>query len=302
MEFITTNLSWIIFWILAALGVATVVYMGLDFFKFKKEHGLEKDASWIKSGCIGFITNFLDVLGIGSFATTTAGLRLFKQTDDKKLPGILNIGCTVPVLVDALLFINKIEVEPLTLATMLVSSAIGAYIGAGIVAKLDRQYIRITMGVALVIAAFLMFAGLPWIQILPSGGTAIGLTGGKLVFAIIANFVLGALMTAGIGLYGPCMALVYLLGLSPIVAFPIMMGSCALLMPVASFRFIRENAYGRKSAMAIQLAGIVGVIIAVRFVVSLPMDMLRVVVIIALLYTSFTLLYSFAKDLKKKKA
>jgi uncharacterized membrane protein YfcA len=145
-----------------------------------------------------------------------------------------------------------------------------------------------------------MFAGLPWIQILPSGGTEIGLHGGKLVFAIIANFVLGALMTAGIGLYAPCMALVYLLGMSPIVAFPIMMGSCALLMPVASFKFIKEGVYGRKSAMAITLAGVVGVIVAVKFVVSLPMDILRVVVIIALLYTGFTLLYSFAKDRKKK--
>ena len=40
-------------------------------------------------------------------------------------------------------------------------------------------------------------------------------------------------MTLGIGLYAPCMILVSLLGMDPRAAFPIMMGSCALLMPVA---------------------------------------------------------------------
>ncbi len=56
------------------------------------------------------------------------------------------------------------------------------------------------------------------------------------------NFLLGALMTLGIGLYAPCMILVSLLGMSERTAFPIMMGSCAFLMPVGSLRFIREQA------------------------------------------------------------
>jgi hypothetical protein len=43
------------------------------------------------------------------------------------------------------------------------------------------------------------------------------------------NFFLGAIMTAGVGLYAPCMALIFALGMSPKVAFPIMMGSCAFL-------------------------------------------------------------------------
>ena len=50
-------------------------------------------------------------------------------------------------------------------------------------------------------------------------------------------------MTIGIGLYAPCMIMVSLLGMNPIAAFPIMMGSCAFLMPVASLRFIRFGAF-----------------------------------------------------------
>ena len=146
------------------------------------------------------------------------------------------------------------------------------------------------MSFALVIAAFFMLAGqLDWIQ---GGGEAIGLTGWKLALAITANFILGALMTAGIGLYAPCMALIYALGMSPIVAFPIMMGSCAFLMPPASIKFIKAAAYNRKAALTMAIPGIVAVLIAVFIVKSLPLDILRWVVIAIILYTSILMLKS----------
>src|SRR5699024_3821655 len=104
------------------------------------------------------------------------------------------------------------------------------------------------------------------LNLIPSGGDAIGLEGGKLIFAVIVNFILGALMTAGIGLYAPCMVLVYFLGMSPKIAFPIMFGSCAFLMPIASIKFIKEGAYNRKAAMAFSTIGALGVLIAAYFV------------------------------------
>ena len=75
--------------------------------------------------------------------------------------------------------------------------------------------------------------------LIPSSGVATGLSGIKLVIGIAANFILGALMTAGVGMYAPCLALVCLLGINPMIAFPIMMGSSAYLMPVASLKFIK---------------------------------------------------------------
>ena len=50
------------------------------------------------------------------------------------------------------------------------------------------------------------------------------------------------------------MILVSLLGMNPTAAFPIMMGSCAFLMPVGSLRFIRERAYSLPSALGLALA------------------------------------------------
>ncbi|MGF1559544.1 MAG: TSUP family transporter [Flavobacteriaceae bacterium] len=171
---------------------------------------------------------------------------------------------------------------------MFIAAALGALLGAGVVAKMSEKRIRLVMGFALLVTAFFMLATrMGWIQ---GGGEAIGLQGTKLAIAIIANFALGALMTAGIGLYAPCMALVFALGMSPEVAFPIMMGSCAFLMPPASVRFIREKAYNRKAAVAMAIPGLAAVGLAAFVVKSLPLDVLRWVVIAVILYTAAVML------------
>jgi uncharacterized membrane protein YfcA len=200
----------------------------------------------------------------------------------------LNVANTLPVLIQAIIFVTVIEVEPVTLISMLIAAAAGAMLGAGIVSKLSEQKIRLTMGVALLVTAGFMLAGkMQWIH---GEGTDIGLHGVKLAIAVAVNFLLGALMTAGIGLYAPCMALVFALGLSPQVAFPIMMGSCAFLMPPASVRFIRAGAYNRKAALTMAIPGMVAVLIAALIVKSLPLDTLRWLVIVVVLYTSAVML------------
>jgi uncharacterized membrane protein YfcA len=255
----------------------------------KHKNQLE-DVSWIKTGMIGSLVNFFDVLGIGAFAPQTALLKFTKQTEDRLLPGTMNVANTIPVLIQALIFITIIQVEPVTLVLMLLSATGGAILGAKRVAKMSEKRIQLVMGIALFITAFFMFAGkMEWIK---GGGTAIGLTGFKLGIAVVVNFILGALMTAGIGLYAPCMALVFALGLSPQVAFPIMMGSCAFLMPPASIEFIKKGAYNRKAALGMALPSIIAVLIAALIVKSLPLDTLRWLVIIVVIYTSFLMLKS----------
>ena len=275
------------------LGVLLVYFtyaFGKDIFKHQS---ILENVSVLKTATIGFIVNFFDALGIGAFAPQTALLKITKQTEDRIMPGTLNVADTIPVLIQSFVFIQIVEVEPITLLTMLISAAAGAVLGAGIVAKLPVRKIQLTMSFALVVAAFFMLAGqLDWIQ---GGGEAIGLTGWKLALAIGANFILGAFMTIGIGLYAPCMALIYALGMSPIVAFPIMMGSCAFLMPPASVKFIKEGAYNRKAAVAMAIPGIVAVLIAAFIVKSLPLDILKWVVIAIILYTSVLMLRSALK-------
>ena len=280
--------------VLGVLGALTIWFgaiFGRDFATSKND--LNPNNSWGKVATIGFLTNFFDTLGIGSFAPTTALLRMFKQVEDRVIPGTLNVSCTIPVVLEAFIFMKVIEVEPITLISMLAAATVGAYAGAGIVSKFDEKKVQLVMGIALLVTLLLMLAG--QLNLMPGGGEAIGLTGGKLIIAVVANFILGALMTAGIGLYAPCMALVYLLGMSPRVAFPIMMGSCAFLMPVASVKFIKEKAYDVRASVGITVGGIVGVIIAAYIVKSLPLDVLRWLVDIVIAYTAFTLLKAAAK-------
>lgn len=276
----------IFIWVsLAGLFLWYSIVLTKDFLR--NRDNLEA-TSWLKTGLIGFVVNFFDVLGIGAFAPQTALLKFTKQTRDQVIPGTLNVSNTLPVLFQALIFITVIEVHALTLIVMLTTAALGAILGAGIVAKLSERKIRLTMGFALLVTAFFMLAGnMDWIQ---GGGEAIGLHDSKLIIAGAANFVLGALMTAGIGLYAPCMALVFALGMSPKVAFPIMMGSCAFLMPPASIRFIREGAYNRKASLAMAIPGMVSVLIAAFLVKSIPLDILRWIVIFVVLYTAAVML------------
>jgi uncharacterized membrane protein YfcA len=281
--------------VLGALGALTA-WFGVVFAKDLVEHkdNLEKETNFVTSGIIGFVVNFFDTLGIGSFAPATALLRGFKQIQDRIIPGTLNVSCTIPVVTEAFIFITAIEVETITLVSMLLAATLGAYLGAGIISKLPERSIQLVMGVALLVAAVIFFAQqMEW---MPGGGDAIGLSGIKLIIGIVGNFILGALMTAGIGLYAPNMVLVSLLGMSPATAFPIMMGSCAFLMPVASVKFIREGAYNRKASLAITVLGFVSVFVAAYLVTSMPLYWLKWLVTVVVTYTGITLLYAASKN------
>jgi uncharacterized membrane protein YfcA len=146
------------------------------------------------------------------------------------------------------------------------------------------------MGLALLAAAILMLM-FQW-KLFPRGGDTLGLEQTRLVIGIAGNFVLGALMTLGIGLYAPCMILVSLLGMNPKAAFPIMMGSCAFLMPVASLRFIRKGSYSTRHAAGLTLGGIPGVLLSAFIVRSLPLSAIRWIVVVVVIYTGLMMLRS----------
>ncbi|BAH39091.1 MAG TPA: sulfite exporter TauE/SafE family protein [Gemmatimonas aurantiaca] len=239
---------------------------------------------------IGVVTAFFDTLGIGSFATTTALFRATKTVKDALIPGTLNAAHTLPTLAQAFIYTQLVEVEPVTLIAMIVAAVAGAWLGAGIVARWPTRRIQFGMGLCLAAAAALTAAQA--LDVLPGGGTAIGVSGGKLAIALVGNFLLGALMTIGIGLYGPCMMLVSLLGMNPAAAFPVMMGSCAFLMPMASARFLRLGKVDLRAVVSIIIGGVPAVLVAAFIVKSLPLTALRWLVVIVVAYTAFTLLQS----------
>lgn len=282
--------------LLGAGAVYFVVLWAIDLYKNKNNLGKENP---ILGFVIGFITDFFDTLGIGSFAPTTMLMQFTKfLKNDKQIPGTLNVSHTLPVLAEAFIFLTAVAVEGVTLFSLVISAIVGALVGARFVNRLPEKKIQLIMGVCLVVTAFLMFSGqMGWTKALGAGNTAIGLTGVKLVIGVVGNFILGALMMAGVGLYAPCMAMVYLLGLDPKVAFPIMMASCAGLMAIGSPEFIKAGNYPRLGSLAITIGGLIGVYVAANIVKDMDIKTLLWLVIVVVLITAVTMI---RKGLRKE--
>ncbi len=245
---------------------------------------------------VGFGTNFFDTLGIGSFAPTTSLFKLAKTVPDDEIPGTMMTGHTPPVIIQAFIFMAIIIVDPVTLFTLIAAAVLGAWLGAGVVTRLPRHWIQIGMGIALLIAAGTFLRSIFGTD--PVGGLATGLAGADLLIAAICLCVLGALMTIGIGMYAPTMIVVSMMGMTPAVAFPIMMGSAAFLMAVAGMRFARAGRYGLKAALGLAIGGIPAVLIAAFIVRSLPLDVMRWLVVVVVLYAAVAMLRSAAQELR----
>jgi len=274
----------------ALLGLMTSLF---GFFYLKDIHGNLKLFSGKKyPGLlgIGLVTNFLDTLGIGSFAQQTALFKFFKLVDDRLIPGTMNVGNTIPTVAQAFIFMTIVDIDATTMFSVAAAASSGAILGAGVVARMERRRIQMGMGFGLLLVAVVILSGL--LDLLPVGGEAIGLSGWKLLFMVIMSFIFGALQTIGIGFYAPCMALVFALGMNPLTAFPLMMTSTALLMLSGSSRFIKENAYDRKTAIALTIAGTAGVFLAAFIIKSLPLVVLKWIVCMVVFYTSILMFRS----------
>ena len=242
---------------------------------------------------IGFVSDFLDTLGIGSFATTTAAYKLFNVVRDEHLVGTMIVGHSLPVVAQALIFIAAVQVDPMVLGSLIAVSVLGGWVGAGICSRLPVRPIQITMAIGLIAAATFMMMG--QLGFVPAGGTALTLSAGKLLFAMVVTFVLGILLMLGIGNYAPSLIIFSLLGMDPRAAFPIMMGSGALMAMVGGFRFMRAAKFDRSAALGLTLGGIPGVLVAGLIVKSLPLSVLRWMVVGVVIYAATMMLRSAAK-------
>jgi uncharacterized membrane protein YfcA len=276
-----------------ALGLMTTFFGYFYVTDVIRNRKTFSDKPWPGLMGTGFITNFFDTLGIGSFAQQTALFKFFKLVDDRIIPGTMNVGNTIATVTQAFIFMTAVKVEPITLVSMSIAAPTGAVLGAGIVAKMPRRKIQLGMGIGLLVVALTILAGL--LKLMPLGGEAIGLTGWKLALVVVMSFIFGALQTIGVGFYAPCMAMVYALGMHPRTAFPIMMTATAMLMAAGSTRFVKENAYDRKAAISLSIAGVVGVFLAAFVVKSLPLTVLKWVVCGVVLYTSIWMFLSARK-------
>jgi len=237
---------------------------------------------------LGAVTNFFDTLGIGSFAPTTAWMKLRAMVPDSFIPATLNTGHALPTMVQALIFIQLVRVDPLLLVACIAAAVAGAMLGVPLVVRMPVRVVQGIVGFAMLVAALLY--ALANLDLLPMGGDALALDLRLFAVAVVAHFVLGALMAFGIGLYAPSLILLCLLGLNPTAAFPVMMGACAFLMPVSGVRFARSDRVDLRVVLGLALGGIPAVLLAAYVVKALPLSTLRWGVVVVVVYAAALLL------------
>lgn len=243
---------------------------------------------------LGAVTNFFDTLGIGSFAPTTAWLKLRRLVPDSFIPAVLVAGHALPTIAQGLIYVTLVAVDPLLLAACLAASVAGALVGAPIALRLPVRTIRLSVGIALLLAAgFFTAANL---GALPAGGIARALAPLPFGVAVVGSFVFGALMTVGIGFYAPLLAMFSLLGLNPVAVFPIMAGAGALMMPASARKFLGSDRIDLPLVLSLALGGIPAVLVAAWLVKSLPLAVLRWVVVVVVAYTGAVMLRAAARD------
>lgn len=285
--------------LVGVFGAGFFFYMLKDCFAHKEDLKESKKFSFVYV-ITGFYTCVLDTLGIGNMATSMATFRLTKSVKDEHLSATGNTAFTVSTIVAFFIFLNIIEVDAITMLSMIASAVVGSLVGASIVTKWSVEFVRKMLGVALLIVAIVMICRTLGVGPFGLMGTATSLRGTYLAAAIIGNFFLGAFQTMGIGLYAPCMALVSVLGMNVTAAFPIMMGSCAFVMPFCSAKFVKEGRYARLASLICTFTGSIAVVLTYIFVKSIPLTALIWIVVVVMLYTSYTFFKQVADARKMK--
>jgi uncharacterized membrane protein YfcA len=278
-----------------ALGIVTLGYLVMLARALRQRAAAgEQLRPTVGMSVISFIANFFDTLGIGSYATTTSMVRQWKLIPDERIPGSLNVGYVIPTVIQAYIYTKLVPVDSTTLILMITAAVLGAWLGAGVVSGWNRRKVQIGMGIALLGFAVIMVVRLTGEA--PTGGEVLKLTGARLAIGVGGNFILGALMTLGIGLYAPCLILVGLLGMTETTAFPIMMGSCAFLMPFANVRFMKTGAFHAPVILSMLLPGIPAVLIAAFLVTNLPLTILKWLVVVVVVYTGINMLLTARRE------
>lgn len=290
--------------VLAAVGL--LLNAVLVFRKIKMMRATEDGAEKWQEGkryaayntVVGIVANFLDVFGIGSYATTSAGFKLGKSVKDGDIPGTLTVGDTFPICIEAFLFAKLAGVDGVTLGVLIVAAIVGAFLGSKLVTKLNIQGVRLMMGIGMSILGIMMALRVAGIGPFGASGDGLRLTGVALVIAAIVQLILGILMNIGVGLYAPCMALCCGLGMSVTATLPIIMGSSALLMAFGNGpQFIRAGKFDMVAVLTQMVGGAIGVLIAYFFVRSLDVKILSIIITVIVLVTAFM----FFKDYKEGK-
>jgi uncharacterized membrane protein YfcA len=214
-----------------------------------------------KIAFIGFISNLLDTVGIGSFAVIVAMRKMLGvMPDDVKLIGSMNIQAVITALAQMLIFLHYIKLD---LTTMLVSIAmitLGGFLSGLIAVRINKAIVHNVMLIAFIVTGILLF--LIQLDVLQFTSTSDAITGIRLGIFAIFMLIAGMLPAFGVGYYSLVKTSIFLFGVNPIIAFPIMAAASSYQMPVTAITFMSKNKFYTKSSILLAIFGLIGVFIA----------------------------------------
>ena len=251
---------------------------------------------------LGLVVNFFDTLGIGSFAPTTAWLKFRRLVSDRLIPPTMIVGLTPPAMAQSIIFLILLGVlvDPLLLFGCAMATLVGGIVGAPLVARARVWIVQLTVAIGLMLAAAAY--AMTNLQLFPGGGSASGLPIGLTLVAILASFGFGTLANFGVGNYAPTLVMLSLMGMDPRLCFPIMATGGSLMGAGASVRHIAIGQIDLRIVLGLAIGGIPAVLVAAFIVKEMPLDILRWLVFVVVLYTSAILFRAAAIGRRKERA
>jgi uncharacterized membrane protein YfcA len=239
---------------------------------------------------LGAIVNFFDTLGIGSFAPTTAWLKFRRLTPDKQIPPTILVGLTIGAVVESIIFLIflGVKVDPVLLVGCVLSCLMGGLIGAPMVGRTRVWIVQLIVAIGLLAAATAY--AMTNLHMFPGGGVATGLSWPLTIVAIVATFGFGILLNFGVGNYAPTLVILSLMGMDPRLCFPIMAGGAALMGSCAGMRHIQIGHLDMRVVVSLTIGGIPAVLVAALIVKTMPLEMLRWLVLVVVLYAAAIML------------
>lgn len=268
--------------LLISLSLALLVYIAA----LARAAIARKVGPSIEAIFLGAVVNFFDTLGIGSFAPTTAWMKFRKLVPDRLIPPTMVVGLTPPAMAESIVFLVLlgVRVDPLLLAGCALATMVGGIVGAPLVARARVWIVQLTVAIGLILAAAAY--AMTSLHLFPGGGSASGLPPGLTMVSIAASFGFGILANFGVGNYAPSLVMFSLMGMDPRLCFPIMAAGGSLMGAGASVRHFAIGQIDLRIVLGLAIGGIPAVLVAAFLVKSMPVDILRWLVFVVVLYTA----------------
>ncbi len=277
-----------IFLITCAILFLSTVCVIVMFYRLKQQPAVELSfPDYLKLGVSGIIAFIADTIGVGSFAVNVALAKLLGTFSDEELPAVNNGAQVIPGTIESLFFMQLVDVDLATLLTLVMGTSLGGLIGGVVVSHLSKQAIRLAM-----MSCFLVLISLlvgHQFHLMPIGGDLVALHSWKLIIGFFAMIVCGSLTSVGIGLFVMVQSVLFLLNVSPVVAFPIMTTAGAMQQPLTTLVFLQQNKIPLKKTLILSFSGCIGVLMVLPLFLQLTAVWLHSLLLLILIYNFYAI-------------